>query len=140
MDESNRKLTQVVAGVNIKYIDDVPYVLLGMKSRIDAENIWEFPGGRVNNNESNEAALERRWIEEMGVAIKVDYPRIGHGSIEKYDVWFYEVKLLGDDDEPLCKHHVEIRYFKIDEAMELNTNTINRVMLGKIQNKYTKQT
>ncbi len=53
-------LTQVVAGAHVKYIDEVPYILLGLKP----SGIWEFPGGKVENSESHQIALERERIGE----------------------------------------------------------------------------
>ena len=38
-------LTQVVAGIDIKYVDNIPFVLLGLKP----SGVWEFPGGKVEN-------------------------------------------------------------------------------------------
>ena len=112
------KLIQVVAGINVKFIDDVPHVLLGLKPR----GTWEFPGGKVEADETNEEALEREWIEEIGVAVKVDYPRIGHGAVGVYEVWFYEVALIGDDDVPIAKEHVEIKYVRLDEVKDMKLN------------------
>ena len=37
-------LIQVVAGAHIKYVDNIPFILLGLKP----SGIWEFPGGKVN--------------------------------------------------------------------------------------------
>ncbi len=48
-----KNLIQVVAGINIKYIDNIPFVLLGLKP----SGIWEFPGGKVNINESHGEAM-----------------------------------------------------------------------------------
>lgn len=125
-------LIQVVAGINVKFIDDVPHVLLGLKPR----GTWEFPGGKVEKDETNEEALEREWIEEIGVAVKVDYPRMGHGRVGVYEVWFYEVALIGDDDEPIAKEHVEIRYVRLDEVKNMKLNSVNKVMIGKLINRY----
>jgi 8-oxo-dGTP diphosphatase len=33
--------------------------------------LWEFPGGRVEPGESDEAALARELAEEMGIAVRV---------------------------------------------------------------------
>lgn len=125
-------LIQVVAGINVKFIDDVPHVLLGLKPR----GTWEFPGGKVEKDETNEEALEREWIEEIGVAVKVDYPRMGHGRVGVYEVWFYEVALIGDDDEPIAKEHVEIRYVRLDEVKNMKLNSVNKVMVSKLINRY----
>ena len=47
--------------------------LLAKRSTGDPDLIgfWEFPGGKVEENETDEAALEREIIEEFNTVIKV---------------------------------------------------------------------
>ena len=71
-------LIQVVAGAHIKYVDNIPFILLGLKP----SGIWEFPGGKVNNDESHSQAMEREWIEELGVMVECDEERFGHAEME----------------------------------------------------------
>ena len=126
---------QVVAGVNIKYIDNVPFVLLGLKPN----GTWEFPGGKVENGESHHEAMEREWIEEIGVMVEVEHEQYGHAREGTYEVWFYEVNIVQDeyqDGEPMSQEHVDVKYFRLDEVSGLELNKINRVMLNKAMYKY----
>jgi len=137
MDETNKHLTQVVAGVNVKYINNMPYVLLGLKPRGE----WEFPGGKVEGVESHQGALEREWMEELGVNIYVSDERFGHARNGIYDVWFYEVEIDEyDNEEPIAKEHVEVEYFRLDDiengVTKVNMNETNKVMMNKLINKY----
>ena len=127
-------LTQVVAGANVKYIDNVPFILLGLKP----SGIWEFPGGKVVNDESHQEAMEREWIEELGVMVQCDEERFGHGRSGKFEIWFYEVDIVEHepDVEPIAKEHVEVRYFRLDETDGLEMNKINKAMLNKLINRY----
>ena len=62
--------------------------------------LWDFPGGRVEEGESDEAALEREVGERLGVAVEVGQliSFVNH-PYEKYavDLYLYECKLLTGD-------------------------------------------
>jgi len=127
-------LTQVVAGAHVKYIDNVPFILLGLKP----SGIWEFPGGKVVNDETHQEAMEREWIEELGVMIQCDEERFGHGRSGKFEIWFYEVDIVDyePDTEPIAKEHVEVKYFRLDEVDGLEMNKVNKVMMNKLIKRY----
>ena len=126
-------LIQVVAGINVKYINNVPFVLLGLKPN----GIWEFPGGKINPGESHHEAMEREWIEELGVMVFVDDERFGHARNGAYEVWFYEVEVDEYDNiEPMAKEHVDVKYFRLDEVDGVEMNQINKTMLNKLIAKY----
>ena len=129
-------LIQVVAGINVKYIDNVPFVLLGLKP----SGIWEFPGGKVNNDERHYEAMEREWIEELGVMVQCDEERFGHARNGEYEVWFYEVDIVDYEPEvePIAKEHIEVKYFELSECGEVRMNEVNKVMMGKLMSRYVK--
>ena len=130
-----KDLIQVVAGINVKYINNVPFVLLGLKP----SGIWEFPGGKINPGESHQEAMEREWIEEIGVMLFVDEQRFGHARNGAYEVWFYEVDIVQDeyqDGEPTSREHVDVKYFRLDECEGLEMNVVNKTMLNKLTSKY----
>lgn len=131
-------LTQVVAGAHIKYVDNVPFILLGLKP----SGVWEFPGGKIDNNESHSQAMEREWIEELGIMVKCNDEHFGHGRSGKYEIWFYEVDIVQDeyqDGEPIDKEHVDVKYFRLDECDELEMNKVNRVILNKLIKRYSNE-
>ena len=126
-------LIQVVAGINVKYINNIPFVLLGLKP----SGIWEFPGGKVIGDESHREAMEREWIEELGVMVFMDEERFGHARNGAYEVWFYEVEVDEYDNiEPMAKEHVDVSYFRLDEVDGIEMNQINKAMLNKLTSKY----
>jgi 8-oxo-dGTP diphosphatase len=129
-------LTQVVAGIDIKYVDNVPFVLLGLKP----SGKWEFPGGKVENNESHHEAMEREWIEELGVMVMIDEERFGRARNGVYEIYFYEVEIVQDeyqDGEPTSQEHVDVKYFRLDECDGIEMNQVNKTMLNKLTTKYS---
>ena len=128
-------LIQVVAGAHIKYVDNIPFILLGLKP----SGIWEFPGGKVENSESHSETMEREWIEELGVMVECEHEHFGHARNGAYEVWFYEVDIKQDeyqDGEPMSQEHVDVMYFRLDEVDGLEMNVINKTMLNKLTSKY----
>ena len=128
-------LTQVVAGIDIKYVDNIPFVLLGLKP----SGVWEFPGGKVENDESHHEAMEREWIEELGVMVMIDEERFGRARNGVYEIYFYEVEIVQDeyqDGEPMSQEHVDVKYFRLDECGGIEMNRINKTMLNKLTTKY----
>ena len=132
---ANNGLTQVVAGMHVKYIDNIPFVLLGLKP----SGVWEFPGGKVINDEEHYEAMEREWIEELGVITQCDGEHFGHARNGNFEVWFYEVDIVDyePDTEPIAKEHIEVRYFRLDECDGLEMNDVNKVMMNKLINRYS---
>ncbi len=64
--------------------------------------LWEFPGGRVEEGESDEDALRRELREEMAIEVEVG-ERTMHVShaYPNYDIDFrvYRCTLVSDEDE-----------------------------------------
>ena len=128
-------LIQVVAGIVIKYVDNVPFVLLGLKP----SGKWEFPGGKVENGESHHEAMEREWIEELGVMVMIEEERFGRARNGAYEIYFYEVEIVQDeyqDGEPTSQEHVDVKYFRLDECDGIEMNQVNKTMLNKLMVKY----
>lgn len=63
-------------------------LLIGQRRRNDSSPLkWEFPGGKVREGESPEAALARELQEELGVTLtkSIEIGRVGHRYAETPD-------------------------------------------------------
>ncbi|BBO59099.1 NUDIX domain-containing protein [Mycoavidus sp. B2-EB] len=63
-----RPVTQVAVGVLMR--DDGSFLLAQRPAGKPYEGYWEFPGGKLEEHESVEAALARELHEELGVTLE----------------------------------------------------------------------
>ena len=61
-------MVNVICGIIFK--DDKIFLARRKKGK-SLENKWEFPGGKIEDNESEVQALKRELIEELGMTIMV---------------------------------------------------------------------
>lgn len=67
----NRRRVRVVAGVVVRG----GKVLIQQRlAGQDRASLWEFPGGKVEAGETDTEALEREFVEELGVEVVVGAP------------------------------------------------------------------
>jgi 8-oxo-dGTP diphosphatase len=82
-------------------------LLIGQRRRDDSSPLkWEFPGGKVRDSETAEAALTRELREELGVTLTkfVEMGRVRHqyaASSEELEIRFFAARMEGEAS-PLC--------------------------------------
>ena len=81
------KITKVVCGVIWK---GKKVFIARRKPEKALGGYWEFPGGKIENDEEPEKALSRELKEELGMVVTID-KLIGH-NIHKYDT--VSIKLI----------------------------------------------
>jgi 8-oxo-dGTP diphosphatase len=86
---------------------DGKYLITQRRPSATLPLLWEFPGGRVEEGETDEAALARELKEEMGIDVEVR-DRVMHvqHSYPHYDIDFcvYACTLLGGEIRNIRVH------------------------------------
>ena len=95
---------------------------------------WEFPGGKVEPDESLEVALRREMVEELGIAVEVGplYSEITHQYPErKVHLHFFECRITEGEPEARCA--VALRWLTPGELYDLNLPEANRQLVEQLQ-------
>ncbi len=94
---------------------------------------WEFPGGKIEKNESPEQALARELNEELGIEAEVGALKLA--SSHTYGdtgimILFYEVLVW--KGEPKAVPHMELRWIEPSELKTLNIPDANKKILDRL--------
>ncbi|MFK0245115.1 (deoxy)nucleoside triphosphate pyrophosphohydrolase [Amycolatopsis azurea] len=95
---------------------------------------WELPGGRVEDGESDEAALARECLEELDVAVAVggrvgdDVPLPKGKVLRIYAAW-----LVSEGDEPRAVEHKDVRWISPGDLDDLDWLPADRVLLPALR-------
>ena len=100
--------------------------------------LWEFPGGKVEKNETVQAALHRELKEELGITVETASPLISvvHDYPDKsvlLDVWLVE-KFSG---HPQGKQLQPLQWVTASELKYLAFPQANREIVRTIEARYT---
>jgi mutator protein MutT len=66
--------------------------------------LWEFPGGKVESNESLHAALGREILEELGVKIRIDdelFTVVHDYPTKSVRLHFFNCSVIDGDPQPV---------------------------------------
>jgi 8-oxo-dGTP diphosphatase len=123
---------RVVAG--IIYDADQTSVLLALRKPDQHQgNCWEFPGGKIEADESKEDALARELFEELNInPTQFDlYADIAHEYADKnVHLYFYQVTAFSG--EPKGRENQQIKWFALEDIATLEFPAGNKPVLAKL--------
>ena len=121
----------------IALIDDENKILIG-KRPMGAifENLWEFPGGKVNKNETVEQALIRETKEEINVDLSINcIAPLAFSIYESESVNIIILLFISRkwNLEPVSKFHSELKWVKAINLNKYNMPPANKHLVSSLQ-------
>ncbi|MGM0748247.1 MAG: 8-oxo-dGTP diphosphatase MutT [Bacillota bacterium] len=101
--------------------NDNNMILCALRSpTMSLANIWEFPGGKLEEGENAQEALVREIEEELGCKIEAGEVIADiHHEYEKVIVNLISIRAKIVDGEPVAKEHAELRWVPVSELESL---------------------
>lgn len=95
---------------------------------------WEFPGGKIEDNESGDHALKRELHEELGIKATKATFCFKHTHQYPDKIVFLEIWLVSEfQGEPHGRENQTIRWVSWDEMQQMHLLEGNRLILDKIK-------
>jgi len=110
-------------------------VLIGKRSsNVPFTGLWEFPGGKLEENETPEEAIQRELMEELNVKSVVKkklLELLWEHKDKTYNLLIYYTDI--DDSTLKLNVHDEIKYVTIDEAYNYDLLKSNYKILDSLK-------
>ncbi len=114
-------------GIKGVIIRDDKVLLLRANGGKGRRDIWEMPGGRIDDDEVIQQTLTRELHEELANINNITIGRILHATRLPWNIdntnsltlIFYQVTADFDGDPVISDEHMDWRWCTLDEALEL---------------------
>lgn len=98
---------------------------------------WALPGGKVENNETTEAAAVRELKEELSISVELK-TKLGTCSFTEKDrqyiyTWFHASGISGDPTIGEPQTFDDLRYFNFEELTKLQLSANMKLFVQQIE-------
>lgn len=110
------KTIEVVAGV-IKKDEEI---LIAKRKGGEFDGLWEFPGGKIEENETHEEALVRELKEELNIGVSIqDFITTIKYQYKSFNLLMHIYNAIIYDGEISLNVHSDLKWVKINELEKI---------------------
>ena len=121
----------------IALIDDENKILIGKRPLGKAfEKLWEFPGGKVEKNETVEQAIIRETKEEINIDLSMNcIAPLAFSTYKNENVNIIILLFISRKWhlEPICKFHTELKWVKANSLNQYKMPSANTYLISSLQ-------
>jgi 8-oxo-dGTP diphosphatase len=127
----NKKEVEVVAAVihqgDLFYVVQRPF-----KGEVGGK--WEFPGGKIEANESKEEALKREIKEELSLDLKIEkFLLTSNHEYKTFKIKLHFFLCLIQDGKPILNEHIDQQWIKITDLLKIDLAPADVVVLNDLK-------
>lgn len=109
---------------------DEDKILIGQRKDSD---LWELPGGKIEENESPYDAIRREWKEELDIDVMVYYS-IPERKMDDYTVYPHLLKY--ESGKPKLNDHKKVKFITLNEINKHDLTSVSKKTLYIIKGSY----